>query len=135
MPRRKTGKGYELLGPQNTVDEFWEFAQEWGLSSRAAMLALWLGFLSQQFLGLNLYIISGKRTESEQLRLQRRHPQWYRDPNVPQSRHLTGEAFDVAGDFELSQRQWEAIGEVGEYLGLRWGGRFKSPDRPHFDLG
>lgn len=29
---------------------------------------------------------------------------------------------------------WERVGEIGESLGLAWGGRWKSPDRPHFEL-
>ena len=27
---------------------------------------------------------------------------------------------------------WEEIGEIGESCGLVWGGRWKNPDRPHF---
>ncbi len=26
------------------------------------------------------------------------------------------------------------IGEIGESVGLKWGGRFSSPDYPHFEL-
>lgn len=28
---------------------------------------------------------------------------------------------------------WEKIGDIGEALGLSWGGRWKWPDRPHFE--
>lgn len=28
---------------------------------------------------------------------------------------------------------WEEIGRLGEACGLVWGGRWKSPDRPHFE--
>ena len=28
---------------------------------------------------------------------------------------------------------WEKIGDLGEALGLEWGGRWKRPDRPHFE--
>jgi len=27
---------------------------------------------------------------------------------------------------------WEAIGVIGEQCGLEWGGRWNTPDRPHF---
>ena len=29
---------------------------------------------------------------------------------------------------------WETLGDIGEALGLEWGGRWKSPDRPHLQL-
>lgn len=29
---------------------------------------------------------------------------------------------------------WEEVGMIGESLGLEWGGRWKHPDRPHFQL-
>lgn len=29
---------------------------------------------------------------------------------------------------------WGRIGELGKALGLRWGGDFPTPDRPHFEL-
>lgn len=28
---------------------------------------------------------------------------------------------------------WELVGAVGEFVGLRWGGRWRTPDRPHFE--
>lgn len=52
--------------------------------------------------------------------------------------HNFGRAFDVAFvvDGKPSWRDdhpWEAIGMLGETLGLEWGGRWESfPDRPHF---
>ena len=56
------------------------------------------------------------------------------------SKHIDGEAFDVGvlvdgvltwpDDDEL----WERIGRLGEAAGLRWGGRWKRPDRPHFEV-
>ena len=73
--------------------------------------------------------------------------------NAPPGRsyHEYGLAFDVAPYVPMSsinsslpsnlyQLQWEykywnRIGEIGESLGLSWGGRWKSrPDRPHFEL-
>lgn len=29
---------------------------------------------------------------------------------------------------------WEELGKIGEIFGLSWGGRWKNPDRPHFEL-
>lgn len=56
------------------------------------------------------------------------------------SRHLNGDAMDVV---PLTARGsiwwtapddvWERIGEIGESVGLEWGGRWKpNVDRPHF---
>ena len=28
---------------------------------------------------------------------------------------------------------WEFVGTVGEFVGLKWGGRWNHPDRPHFE--
>jgi hypothetical protein len=33
-----------------------------------------------------------------------------------------------------NSEKWVVLGELGESLGLVWGGRWKSPDRPHFQL-
>jgi len=38
---------------------------------------------------------------------------------------------DVDGDHIPD---YEEAGAIGESCGLKWGGRFKSPDRPHFEL-
>lgn len=53
--------------------------------------------------------------------------------------HEFGLAFDVAVDlgghptWPNDMGLWERIGELGEAVGLEWGGRFKSIiDRPHF---
>lgn len=58
------------------------------------------------------------------------------------SRHLSGTAFDVsfAGltrqqALDLPSWVWKAVGEAGERLGLRWGGRFTDFDPFHFDAG
>lgn len=58
--------------------------------------------------------------------------------------HNFGRAFDVAEKdktpYDLGQpgprdddALWEKIGSIGESLGLIWGGRWKWPDRPHFE--
>lgn len=51
--------------------------------------------------------------------------------------HNFGRAFDVAqqGDapYPADDSFWEKIGDIGEMAGLEWGGRWKHPDRPHFE--
>ena len=29
---------------------------------------------------------------------------------------------------------WDRLGELGEAAGLQWGGRWRNPDKPHFEL-
>ena len=56
--------------------------------------------------------------------------------------HEFRRAFDVAithfpGDMtkdDLYDGPWERVGDIGESLGLEWGGRWKHQDRPHFQL-
>lgn len=56
--------------------------------------------------------------------------------------HEFRRAFDVAiADFpgdrtkkDLYDGPWERVGDLGESIGLEWGGRWKHPDRPHFQL-
>lgn len=63
------------------------------------------------------------------------------------SKHLVGDAIDIcpyetyllAGPDKLQWNTkdpvWARIGAIGEALGLRWGGRWKSPHDPgHFEL-
>jgi uncharacterized protein YcbK (DUF882 family) len=79
--------------------------------------------------GLPAVLTSGRRSDSDNERV----------GGVPGSWHLYGLAFDygvqgytwasLPGDFLL------AVGEYGESLGLRWGGRFRKYDPIHFDMG
>lgn len=54
------------------------------------------------------------------------------------SAHNYGLAFDVCqhgGEpYPDNDDWWEKVGRLGESLGLEWGGRWKHPDRPHFQL-
>lgn len=92
--------------------------------------------------GLNFKITSGTRTFAEQAKLfakGRTAP----GPRVTNARpgsswHNFGVAYDLTL-FSGKNPVWESpkyarAGEIGEELGLRWGGRFKSlVDRPHFE--
>ena len=61
-----------------------------------------------------------------------------------ESKHTKREAFDIAvltdGKLNWGNKAYERPGEIGESVGLKWGGRFKKrdgtprPDRPHFEL-
>lgn len=59
------------------------------------------------------------------------------------SLHEFGRAFDVVplrggvpvwGTSGADGALWQLVGEIGEGVGLTWGGRWAKPDRPHFQL-
>ena len=61
------------------------------------------------------------------------------------SKHLTGDAIDICpyGQFDLhgvkklqwdaSDPAWQILGRIGESIGLRWGGKWRTPDMGHFE--
>jgi peptidoglycan L-alanyl-D-glutamate endopeptidase CwlK len=92
-------------------------------------------------LGIELVITAGYRSQAEQDKLYdqgRTRP----GPVVTWSRaskHTEGRAFDLTvkglTPNQVPRQVWYAIGEVGEALGLKWGGRWRSKkDMPHFEL-
>jgi len=84
--------------------------------------------------GVPLVIISGRRSQAVQASLIRSGR-----TTATRSRHLSGRAVDVqVQGFLVDQvplQWWTWIGRVGEAYGLRWGGRFRTPDLNHFDAG
>ena len=102
---------------------------------------------------------SGFRSYDEQLSLYQRwitgQGAYAVNPDVKQSKHMTGEAFDAAPvsvrswyggieHWEGVERGWdsltdesiEELGAIAESVGLKWGGRFVSTPREnwHFEL-
>lgn len=80
--------------------------------------------------GIPMMIISGRRSSDLNAQV----------GGAAHSLHLSGSAFDVQvlgyTRDELPDWWWEAVGNYGETTyGLRWGGRFATPDVNHFDLG
>jgi peptidoglycan LD-endopeptidase CwlK len=55
-----------------------------------------------------------------------------------ESAHNYGLAFDVAFETDGGgvswEGPWDTVGGLGEHFGLEWGGRWTTPDRPHFQL-
>jgi peptidoglycan L-alanyl-D-glutamate endopeptidase CwlK len=39
----------------------------------------------------------------------------------------------AAGEDDVDEVWWNRVGDIGEECGLAWGGRWKNPDRPHFE--
>ncbi len=57
-----------------------------------------------------------------------------------ESRHLSGHAVDlvptIKGEvwWRAPEEAWNIMGGIGEKHGLKWGGRWKKPDCPHFEM-
>jgi peptidoglycan L-alanyl-D-glutamate endopeptidase CwlK len=51
--------------------------------------------------------------------------------------HQFGRAYDIAqighDPYPADEAFWLRVGEIGEGVGLEWGGRWKHADRPHFE--
>ena len=87
-------------------------------------------------------IIQGTRTLEEQQRLYNQGRTTpgkivtYAKPG--QSAHNYGAAYDIGifegGKYLPESKDYKTAGETGESLDLEWGGRFKNPDEPHFQL-
>lgn len=86
-------------------------------------------------------IINTRRTQEEQLAARANGNSW-----IIHSKHQDGLAIDICplsayvlhGSMKLqwdaNDLVWARIGELGEQLGLRWGGRWKQRDLGHFEL-
>ena len=94
-------------------------------------------------LGINAKVIAGLRTYAEQEAL---YAQGRTKPGkvVTKARgghsiHNFGLAFDVGvfsdddNTYHGESPSYRTLGEIGEGLGLAWGGRWKFVDEPHFE--
>jgi len=102
------------------------------LSPEIQDAAFWLVYVVRNA-GFPLQITSSVRTRAEQEALVISGRSQTR-----QSAHLRGEAFDVDihgfGRDQVPLWFWEQLGQLGEYLGLRWGGRWSGfRDYGHFE--
>ena len=87
-------------------------------------------------------IVDTLRTQAEHEANLARGVSW-----TKKSKHLTGDAIDICpyelftiargGDklaWNAPSRLWQQVGEIGERVGLRWGGRWTQKDYGHFEL-
>jgi peptidoglycan L-alanyl-D-glutamate endopeptidase CwlK len=88
--------------------------------------------------GIPVRVTSTRRSAEEQRRL---YAQGRTSPGpivtwTLNSAHVDGRAFDVtiegAPEYEDDPEAWDLLGELGQGLGLRWGGTFG--DYGHFEL-
>lgn len=103
-----------------------------GLPKKTASLAYALWSWGRYF-GLPVILTEGRRSWSRQVSLVAQGAS-----KTYHSRHLNGRAFDIAFEhygYNVPEDWWELVGEIGEALGLTWGGRWSSfVDKPHFEL-
>lgn len=90
--------------------------------------------------GVCVLIVDTLRTQEEQLANIKKGVSW-----TLNSRHLSGDAIDIVPysvwqsqgpdklQWDSSDPVWLKIGEIGESLGLTWGGRWKVRDMGHFE--
>jgi len=102
------------------------------LSPEIQGAAWWMVYLVRSA-GIPLKITSTLRSREEQEALVRSGAS-----QTVRSKHLIGQAFDVDiqgwGRNEIPLWWWEELGWLGEYLGLRWGGRWTGfRDYGHFE--
>ena len=104
-----------------------------------------------------IYILQGRfnsddikmnpRLPQELNRLRKKYKLWELTPAefnkkiswTLESNHMTGNAFDFVpikdgkAWWNAPDPVWEQLGKIGESLGLTWGGRWPSPDKPHLE--
>ena len=94
-----------------------------------------------RYYGVPARITDTRRSSVDQFRLYLRG-RVTQGPIVTRARpgsslHESGRAFDITflgPGYHAPERWWQFAGAVGRYLGLRWGGDFRSfRDRPHFE--
>jgi len=90
--------------------------------------------------GVPAKIVQGERSLTEQQALYESGKGVTKAPGGL-SYHNYGLAFDVVPDayvnmpdWNPSGPDWQILGNIGESLGLSWGGRWSKPDLPHFEL-
>lgn len=81
-------------------------------------------------------VINTRRTDAEQLQCLKNKVSWKK-----RSPHQDGLAIDVCPVALLARKGWDPgnflwakVGEIGESVGLIWGGRWKVKDLDHFEM-
>lgn len=119
------------------ADELVRYARSWGLTDDAAWLYATLMVLRAYYQGAQpLPILSGARDRAWTRQAQARWDQGDRQGlavrPASDSRHHTGDAFDLAGG-DAETLRW--LGQIAVYYGMRWGGSWTPADPRHYDTG
>lgn len=85
--------------------------------------------------GIQITIIDTLRSEAEHKANLAAGTSW-----IKRSKHRDGLAIDIAPTVLLREKGWspasplwQQIGEIGERVGMKWGGRWKQKDLGHFE--
>jgi len=90
--------------------------------------------------GIPVVVVDTLRTEAEHQANLARGVSW-----TKHSKHLDGDAIDICPFSQFDAHGgnkllwdarhpfWPRLGALGEALGLRWGGRWSTPDLGHFE--
>lgn len=91
--------------------------------------------------GLCVMVIDTLRTPEEHAANLAKGVSW-----TKHSKHLDGKAIDICPFFlwdlygpdklqwDAADPVWQKVGEIGERVGLKWGGRWKVRDMGHFEI-
>lgn len=102
--------------------------------------------IRRNYPGFDLRVVSGFRSQAHQAQLRARWDRGdrrglvYRPARV--SRHSTGRAIDVGWIIDgrpvpvagIPLSAWSYLGALMERQGVTWGGRWRPPDLPHFEI-
>ena len=94
-------------------------------------------------IGLDTVLIETLRDSNRQSYYMAIGVSWtMRSKHLPQPPNSLALAFDIAPKEYLSEKQWVpggplwfVLADIGEGLGLEWGGRWREKDYCHFQLG
>ena len=96
--------------------------------------------------GVSLQVVSGYRSPARQALLR---DQWFSGRRsglssepARDSKHTQGRAVDVGFLYQgkpvpiaqVPREYWNYLASLLEPVGVRWGGRFRSPSLPHFEI-
>lgn len=105
------------------------------------MRPLWEAFdAKMKEAGIDYILTCTGRTKAEQAEL---YAQGRTKPGrivtwTMNSKHIKGDAFDIAvkvnGKVSWDRINYMRPGTIGESVGLTWGGLWKKPDYPHFEI-
>jgi len=115
------------------------------LQPQVKSLAFTLSRKFEEATGTPLVVVEGYRSPEEQTRL------YEQGRSLPgnivtwvkslMSFHNYGLAFDLVPEvlrdkpgWDPKSSLWRVLGTLGEQIGLTWGGRWGTPDKPHFEF-
>ena len=130
---KDAGTSTGIFTPKNSSDKVWDSNSQHQIDTLHPQLKPYvISFLNScQGSGIKLKIVSAYRSIDYQKTIIRKGNKNAAKPGY--SYHNYGLAIDVSAD----EKYWDAVGQIGQSLGFRWGKFFRTPrpERWHFDMG